>query len=110
MILIVKFLPLETMARDWSEAKAKCEDEGVCRYPGCNAQPTPAHLWHRGMGGGMDAAGIIPLCLAHHTRFDEHQLDVLELCTLEEQLYCVRQAGSIERARQRLVPSEYRRT
>lgn len=58
----------------------------------------------------MDADGIIPLCLDHHTRFDRHEFDVLELCSLEEQLYCVREAGSIERARQRLAPSEYRKT
>lgn len=58
----------------------------------------------------MDAEGIIPLCLRHHTAFDRHEFDVLELCTLEEQLYVVRQAGSIERARQRLAPSEYRKT
>lgn len=108
---VIQFLAaLMAKRRNWSEAYEKCEDEGVCRVSGCNLSPTPAHLWHRGMGGGMDAEGIIPLCLSHHTSFDGHALDVLELCTLEEQLYTVRAAGSIERARRRLAPSEYRKT
>lgn len=58
----------------------------------------------------MDAANIIPLCVNHHTEFDRHNLDLLHLLTLDEQLYVVQAAGSIERARQRLVPSEYRKT
>lgn len=97
-------------ARNWAQALVKCEEEGRCRANGCPFPPTPAHLWHRGMGGDMDADGIIPLCLDHHARFDRHEFDILELCSLEEQLYTVRVAGSIERARQRLAPSEYRKT
>lgn len=96
--------------RDWSEARTKCEDEGSCRISGCSGSPLqPAHLVHRGMGGDMDADNIIPLCLEHHQEFDRHRLDILHLCSLNEQLSTVRQLGSIERARQRLMPSEYKR-
>lgn len=95
--------------RDWSAAEAKCEEEAVCRN--CGGSPVQfAHIWTRGMGSSDSADEGIPLCLACHTGFDRHDLDVLHLLTLDEQLTVVRNAGSIERARQRLLPSEYRRT
>lgn len=62
------------------------------------------------MGSSNDADEGIPLCLDCHTEFDRHNLDILELLTLDEQLALVRNAGSIERARQRVLPSEYRKT
>lgn len=95
--------------RDWSLAQQKCEDEGVCR----NCQGTPvqfAHIWTRGMGSTNDPDEGIILCLSCHTKFDRHNLDVLHLLTLDEQITLVRNAGSIERARQRVLPSEYKRT
>lgn len=95
--------------RDWSAAEAKCAEEEVCRN--CGGSPVQfAHVWTRGMGSGNDADEGIPLCPTCHTRFDRHQLDVLHLLSLDEQIALVRNAGSIERARQRVLPSEYRRT
>jgi hypothetical protein len=57
----------------------------------------------------MDDRNIIPLCVDCHQKYDRHHLDILHLLTLPEQLYVVQLAGSIERARQRLAPSEYQR-
>ncbi len=96
------------MKRDWTAAREKCEREGRCRYCG-GRDPQAAHLWHRGMGGGMEADLIVPLCFYCHQRFDSHDIDILGLLSLDEQLALVRAAGSLERARQRVVPSEYRR-
>lgn len=58
----------------------------------------------------MESDNIIPLCLNHHTEFDRHNLDILELLSVAEQVCLVREAGGIERARMRVLPSEYRRT
>lgn len=52
---------------------------------------------------------VIPLCRAHHTAYDDHQVDVLPVLTLEEQLRAVEDAGGIENARRRTAPSQYRR-
>jgi hypothetical protein len=97
-------------------ARAKVEAEGRCRVCGTNASKCDAaHLWPRSMGGGgFDTPDlVIPLCsrikggTGCHDEFDAHRLDVLEHLTLDEQLATVRAAGSIERARQRLAPSDY---
>lgn len=98
------------MRRDWTDAKRKVEAEGVCRNCHSGSTLEPAHLIHRGMGGGMEAENIIPLCRTCHKAFDSHMLDILSLLTLEEQLAAVRNAGGIENARIRLVPSLYRRS
>lgn len=95
------------MRRDWTEAREKCELEGICRICGA-ASPEPAHLWHRGRGGDMSSNNIVPLCRHHHTEFDSHRLDILAYLLPDEQVELVKQAGSIETARRRVLPSEYR--
>lgn len=96
------------MKRDWTEAKKKCKEEGVCRN--CKRYSDllqPAHLIHRGMGGSMEADNIIPLCQDCHHAFDSHTLDILGLLSLDEQLAMVRNAGGIENARRRACPGQY---
>jgi hypothetical protein len=56
----------------------------------------------------MTADAIVPLCREHHTAFDAHRIDLLPHLTYAEQAEAVRVIG-IERARERLAPSEYRR-
>jgi hypothetical protein len=68
-----------------------------------------AHLWPRSRGGGQERDGIVGLCSDCHRRFDAHDLDLLSSLTAAEQVETVRQAGGIEIARRRLLPSEYRR-
>jgi hypothetical protein len=53
---------------------------------------------------------IVPLCRKHHRAYDAHELDLLGYLTAEEEAQAVLDAGSIESARRRLCPSEYRRT
>lgn len=94
--------------RDWSAAKEKVEQEGICRNCRTNRLLTPAHLIHRGMGGNMEADNIIPLCIQCHAAYDKHELDILKLLTVDEQIAMVRCAGGIENARIRACPSQYR--
>lgn len=90
------------MARDWSEAKEKCEEEGCCRYCGKeypeDEYPDPAHVVPRSLGGGQAKASIIPLCRGCHTQYDEGQIGILGIATLEEELEAVRTLGSLTRA------------
>jgi hypothetical protein len=50
-----------------------------------------------------------PLHRTHHRAYDAHELDILHVLTLEEQVQAVRDAGGIENARKRLCPSLYRK-
>jgi hypothetical protein len=56
----------------------------------------------------VDPDAVIPLCRDHHTAYDSHELDVLAVLTLEEQLRAVEDAGGIELARVRTCPTAYR--
>jgi len=96
--------------RDWTEAQQKVEQEGKCRNCRRTNMLTPAHLIHRGMGGGMGADNIIPLCIKCHAAFDRHELDILGLLTVDEQVAMVRLAKGIENARKRAWSREYRNT
>jgi|SRR5687768_14287697 len=96
----------DAMKRDWTAAIDKCEKEGTCRI--CRrGNPEPAHLWHRGLGGSMDADNIVPLCRTHHHLFDSHRIDLLPYLSEAEQIRLVQETGSIETARRRVLPSEY---
>lgn len=98
-------------------AREKVELEGVCRSCGERnvERLDAAHLWPRSMGGRgfEDPDRIIPLCslikggIGCHDDFDAHRLDVLDVLTVEEQAALVRDAQGIERARVRVLPSEY---
>jgi 5-methylcytosine-specific restriction endonuclease McrA len=92
--------------RNWQEAHRKVADELYCRV--CDRQADDAaHVVPRSLGGGMTADAVIPLCRGCHTDFDAHRLDLLAHTTYAEQAEAVRVIG-IERARERLAPSEYR--
>ena len=108
--------------RDWKEARAKVEDEGECRSCGVLdgeryfgniglvvARLEAAHLWPRSRGGLQEPDGIVPLCGECHRLFDSHRLDLLSVLRPVEQTELVRQAGGIETARIRVLPSEYPR-
>lgn len=58
----------------------------------------------------VDPDSVIPLGSGHHKLYDAHEVDVLPVLTLEEQIRAVEDAGGIELARQRTCPSQYPRT
>jgi len=87
--------------RDWTEARAKVEEEGDCRVCGAPG-PDAAHLIPRSRirsGPGEQPLNIVPLCRAHHTAFDAHQLDLLPYLTLSEQGYAASLVGLAEAVR-----------
>ena len=96
--------------RNWKEAREKVDLEGKCRSCGLvGSRLEAAHLWPRSRGGLQEPDGIVPLCPDCHRLFDSHRLDLLSVLNLIEQVELVRQAGGIETARIRVLPSEYRR-
>jgi hypothetical protein len=103
--------------RDWRDSVAKCEAEGRCRSCGVMRglqqahtigrtydQPKPGQktLW-------VDPDAVIPLCHHCHVEQESGDLSILGLLSLEEQLYAVKRLGSIEAARRKLDPLDYRR-
>ena len=94
--------------RDWTEARAKVDDEAQCRACGMGGRLEAAHLWPRSMGGTQDPDGIVPLCPRCHVDFDAHKLNVGHVLSTVEQAELVRQAGSIARAYRRAFPTNYR--
>lgn len=114
--------------RNWTEAREKVEREGHCRVCGAPEEMAKIDAAHV-IGTSNDAfdldgtprpskcykvepVRIVPLCGPHpagcHGDYDAHRLDLLALLTKEEQAQAVLDAGSIESARRRLCPSEYR--
>lgn len=106
--------------RDWDAAIAKRDAEGCCRVCGATTNLEAAHV----MGREHDEpahpgsrvlyvapARIFVLCgpfpAGCHGDFDHHRLDVLHLLTADEQAQAVADAGGIEQARRRLLPSAY---
>lgn len=97
--------------------------EGPCRC-GHPIEDHDAELGmcdHYDMGGGpcclnyrpakalyVHADAVIPLGSGHHKQYDAHEVDVLPVLTLEEQVRAVEDAGGIELARQRTAPLAYR--
>lgn len=114
--------------RDWTAAREKVEAEGQCRVwshnidaTGCEGALEAAHVigrehdlkgyegdYGRVFGYTVEPVRIIPLCTKHHRLYDAHQIDVLPVLTLDEQIQAVRDAGGLELARKRLAPSCYR--
>ena len=85
-------------SRDWSEARAKCDQEGRCRV--CRRRERPveaAHILPRSVvpNGGEDGRNIVPLCREHHGEYDADRLDLLPWLSPEEQSYAVELAGGI---------------
>lgn len=94
--------------RTWTIAHRKIIDTGYCRIAGCEERAgDAAHIVPRSLGGRQNYNATIPLCRAHHTQFDAHEIDLLEHLTYAEQSEAVLILG-IERARKRLSPSSYK--
>src|SRR4051812_31542325 len=82
--------------------RSKVKTEGRCRV--CHSeQVDPAHVTPRSVGGCADPDCVIPLCRAHHRRYDRQEapwLDVLPVLTVDEQAHVVRHlriVGALER-------------
>lgn len=99
--------------RDWTEARAKVEREGRCRY--CKSMIRPLEAAHL-IGRAADSKGksntitvkamsIVPLCGPFgdsdscHTKYDHHQLDILPYLTLEEEMQAVADAAALQGAK-----------
>lgn len=112
--------------RDWSDARAKVDAEGVCRVCGFPRKLESAHIAGRKFDEPKNSNSktlyvkperIVPLCgipvdgkFSCHLRYDAHRLDLLGYLTSEEEAQAVLDLGSIESARRRLCPSAYRET
>lgn len=108
------------MRRDWSAARAKCDQQGcrICGLP-AEAAHTIGRVHDKQHAVAVQNDGrrigvlwvhpdrIVPLCGptpgGHHGQYDRGELDLLPHLTLPEQLQAVADAGSIELARKRLV-------
>lgn len=121
------------MKRDWSAAREKVEREGTCRWAirqlqgfdpirPCDGPLEAAHILGREHDKKTPIKWylewepykvmpdrVVPLCRRHHRLFDSHDLDLLGYLTPEEEAQAVLDAGSLESARRRLAPSEYRK-
>lgn len=119
--------------RDWTRARAKLEEEGVCRNCGTTEHLECAHIIGRdrdfycpleyGEDAGLRIVAaptlevhpdrIIPLCgpfpQGCHGAEHRHEIDTLPLLHLREQIQAVVDAGGIENARIRTCPSQYSR-
>lgn len=121
--------------RDWTEAKAKMEREGICRHAWdgeCEGKLEAAHIVGRECDRfvalfsiemetldpstrpetqysewSVERDRIVPLCTKHHRMYDAHELDILPTLTTEEQVQAVADAGSILVALQRLTGARY---
>ena len=117
--------------RDWDDARAKVHLEGQCRKCGAmdvaleaahvigrkldklNAYGQPhttgtktssseRPTWH------VHSSRIVPLCQPCHALYDSHEIDLLPVLFLHEQMQAVRDCGGIEAARRRVAPLAYR--
>jgi hypothetical protein len=96
-----------------SPGRAKVERERRCRVCGLGGSDVldAAHVWDRGTAGGdfENEDLIVPLCSTikggHgcHDEYDAHKLDLRPYLKPEEQAAAVLAAGSIERARTRMM-------
>lgn len=107
--------------RDWKDARAKVDAEGVCRICGESANLEAAHVMGRKHDEPKTPGSktlyvkperVVPLCgpfpAGCHGDVDHHRVDLLPYLTKEEQVQAVQDAGSIETARVRLAPSAYK--
>jgi hypothetical protein len=106
--------------RDWSDVEITRDDP--CRVCGLEGRTERAHVsgrrFDRPRPGQttrwVNPLDVIPLCgpagdyRSCHYRFDHGELDVLEHLTSAEQVRAVEVMCSIEAARMRLAPSDYR--
>lgn len=81
------------MARDWTDALNKKRMEGRCRVCKSEHGLDAAHVVPRSLGGDEHPDATVPLCRTCHTRFDQHQLDLLPYLTKPEQAHAVQLVG-----------------
>ena len=90
------------MKRDWSEARAKVDAEGRCRYCRVAGPLEAAHVISRSVKGhdNQMADSCIPLCPSCHRQqhHDRASMALLAYLTAEEQAAAVLAAGSIYQA------------
>lgn len=84
------------MTRDWSDAVAKVQDEGMCRGCGSSQMLDPAHVIPRSRGGDMSADAVVPLCRSCHSAYDAGGLELLSALTRVEQVHAVELVGIAE--------------
>ena len=92
------------MRRDWSKARAKIDDEGVCRVCESAQAPQAAHIVGRAYDpsdGKVRPVDVVPLCPNCHLEYDGRGLDLLPYLSYEEQAAAVEHLG-IVRALHRL--------
>lgn len=110
--------------RDWSDIHV--DQDTPCLYCGIVGRSTRAHVSGREYDRPhpdrpdsetlwVNPLDIVPLCgpvgdsNACHTRFDAGEIDLLDKLDSDRQLRAVEVMGSIESARMRLAPLDYRR-
>lgn len=110
--------------REWTFARRKVEEEGACRICGDTRDLHAAHILGRehdkkrlngdrefGPLWFVEPVRVVPLggefgC-GCHGRYDRHEVDLLPVLTLDEQLQAVKDAGGLEHARLRTAPTAY---
>ena len=103
--------------RYWKDAIAKCEEEGRCRLCGIERGLDAAHTIGRQFDEApdgkktlyVDPDSVVPLCRPCHESQEHNEVGILEVMTPAEQDYADRRLGSMESARRKPDPLDYRR-
>lgn len=98
------------MKRNWTAARAKVRDEGICRFCGTTQGLQACHVIPRSRisaagGEAEDPLNIVVLCARDHALQHAGLLELLPLLTLPEQGYVAGLVG-IEEARLRTTNRE----
>src|SRR4051812_4037843 len=92
-------------SRDWTDPRAKVEQEGCCRVCGSPTAVEAAHLIARSQtqpGAGEHPLNIVPLCRRCHRAYDMRRLDLLPYLSVAEQAKAVELASGIVAALRRV--------
>jgi len=106
--------------RDWSDARQKVDSESACRR--CLRSDVPLEAAHvigrrhdkpRVEGSTTKVLyvhpdSIWPACRDCHQAYDAHEIGIAPFLTAAEQARAVLDAGSLESARRRIDPLDYR--
>lgn len=91
------------MTRDWTQARAKVDREGMCRSCARGEPLEAAHIVPRSRvnadGGAEHEDNIVPLCPPCHRAQHAGALELLPLLTLREQGYAAGLVGLPEALR-----------
>lgn len=99
-------------SRSWTQMRAKCADEGRCRWCLRPCKPDPAHIIARaharpGVDHGEHPDNCVPLCREHHSLYDLRELDISAVLTAEEMAHAVILAGSLITALERITGAKW---